>query len=71
MTTAEKLKAILTIDHNILVSSYYKSELIMLDDDQFEQLRKHMNISDYEMHESNSDTIIIGSTILKKQELCV
>jgi hypothetical protein len=67
MEKKEVLEQTLGMDYTKLVSSTInKSELFLLTNDEFEQLRKHMNISDYQMSENNYDTIIICNKIFKK-----
>jgi hypothetical protein len=66
MEKKEVLEQTLSMDYTKLVpSTIYKSELFLLTNDEFEQLRKHMNISDYQMSENNYDTIIICNRIFK------
>ncbi len=44
------------MDYTQLVpSTINKSELFLLTDNEFEQLRKYMNISDYQMSENDYD----------------
>jgi hypothetical protein len=67
MEKKEVLEQTLGMDYTKLVpSTINKSELFLLTNDEFEQLRKHMNISDYQMSENNYDTIIICNRIFKK-----
>jgi hypothetical protein len=67
MEKKEALEQTLSMDFTKLVpSTINKSELFLLTNDEFEQLRKHMNISDYQMSENNYDTIIICNKIFKK-----
>jgi hypothetical protein len=67
MEKKEALEQTLSMDYTKLVpSTINKSELFLLTNDEFEQLRKHMNISDYQMSENNYDTIIICNRIFKK-----
>jgi hypothetical protein len=67
MEKKEVLEQTLGMDFTKLVpSTINKSELFLLTNDEFEQLRNHMNISDYQMSENNYDTIIICNKIFKK-----
>jgi hypothetical protein len=67
MEKKEALEQTLSMDFTKLVpSTINKSELFLLTNDEFEQLRNHMNISDYQMSENNYDTIIICNKIFKK-----
>jgi hypothetical protein len=67
MEKKEVLEQTLSMDFTKLVpSTINKSELFLLTNDEFEQLRNHMNISDYQMSENNYDTIIICNKIFKK-----
>jgi hypothetical protein len=67
MEKKEALEQTLSMDFTTLVpSTINKSELFLLTNDEFEQLRNHMNISDYQMSENNYDTIIICNKIFKK-----
>jgi len=67
MEKKEALEQTLSMDFTKLVpSTINKSELFLLTNDEFEQLRNHMNISDYQMSENNYDTIIICNRIFKK-----
>lgn len=62
------LEEVLKMDYTELVpSKTLKSELILLTDDEFEKLRIHNKITDYEISENDYDTIIIGNKIFKKQ----
>jgi hypothetical protein len=68
MKKKEVLEQVLGMDFTKLVPSQtFKSELFLLTNDEFEQLRKHMNFSDLQMSENNYDTIIIGNRIFKKE----
>lgn len=67
MEKKEALEKALSMDYIKLVpSTTLKSELFLLTNDEFEQLRKHINISDYQMSENDYDTIIICNRIFKK-----
>jgi hypothetical protein len=67
MEKKEALEKTLSMDYTQLVpSTTLKSELFLLTNDEFEQLRKHINISDYQMSENDYDTIIICNRIFKK-----
>ncbi len=69
MNKEDQLKNILEIDFTKLTpSSFYKSELFLLSDDEFNQLRNHLCISDYQMSENNYDTINIGNKIFKNSK---
>ena len=60
MGKREVLEKTLSMDYTQLVpSTTLKSELFLLTNDEFEQLRKHINITDYQMSENDYDTIII------------
>jgi hypothetical protein len=63
----ENIEELLQIDNKQLVpSKIFKSELSLLSNEDFEKLRKHMGISDYQMSESDYDTIIIFNKIFKR-----
>lgn len=63
----ENIEELLKIDNTQLVpSKIFKSELSLLSNEDFEKLRKHMCISDYQMSESGYDTIIISNKIFKR-----
>lgn len=67
MEKKEALEKTLSMDYTQLVpSTTLKSELFLLTNDEFEKLRKHVNITDYQMSENNYDTIIICNRIFKK-----
>lgn len=67
MGKREVLEKTLSMDYTQLVpSTTLKSELFLLTNDEFEQLRKHINITDYQMGENDYDTIIICNIIFKK-----
>jgi hypothetical protein len=67
MEKKEALEQILSMDYTQLVpSKTFKSELFLLTNDEFEQLRKHINITDYQISENDYDTIIIWNRIFKK-----
>lgn len=67
MEKKEALEQTLGMDYTQLVpSKTLKSELFLLTNDEFEQLRKHINITDYQMSENDYDTIIICNRIFKK-----
>ena len=67
MGKREVLEKTLSMDYTQLVpSTTLKSELFLLTNDEFEQLRKHINITDYQMSENDYDTIIICNRIFKK-----
>ncbi len=67
MEKKEALEKTLGMDYTQLVpSTTMKSELFLLTNDEFEQLRKYINISDYQMSENDYDTIIICNRIFKK-----
>jgi hypothetical protein len=44
-----------------------KSELFLLTNEEFDKLRKHLEISDYQISENGYDTITIQNYIFKKQ----
>jgi hypothetical protein len=57
----------LGIDYTKLVpTSILKTKLYLMHINDFEELRKYMNISDYNMVENDWDTIIIGNRIYKR-----
>lgn len=67
MKNKEALEKVLNMDYTQLVpSTILKSELYFLTNDEFEELRKHMNITDYQMSENDYNTIIICNQIFKK-----
>ena len=67
MEKREALEKTLSMDYTQLVpSTTLKSELFLLTNDEFEQLRKHINITDYQISEDDYDTIIICNRIFKK-----
>ena len=67
MEKKEELEKTLSMDYTQLVpSTTLKSELFLLTNDEFEKLRKHINITDYQMSENDYDTIIICNRIFKK-----
>ena len=67
MEKKEALEKTLSMDYTQLVpSTTLKSELFLLTNDEFEKLRKHINITDYQMSENDYDTIIICNRIFKK-----
>jgi hypothetical protein len=68
MNKEEALEKVFKIDYTQLVpSTLFKSEIYFLTIEEFEQLRKHMEISDYQMSVNNYDTIIISNMIFKNQ----
>lgn len=67
--TTTKLQEVLSTDPMKLNNlSYYKSELLLISNDEFEQLRNHIKISDYTMHEFGIDTIVITNMIFKNSK---
>ena len=67
MENKEILNKILGYELNELApSSVYKSELFILSEDEFEILRKHMEVRDIDMAEQDYDTIKIWNIIFKK-----
>lgn len=67
MEKNEILEQTLKTDNSELIpATILKSELILITDDEFKQLIKHMQISDYQMSEYEYDTIIICNNIFKK-----
>jgi hypothetical protein len=68
MNKEEALEKVFKIDYTQLVpSTLFKSEIYFLTIEEFEQLRKHMEISDIQMSVNNYDTIIISNMIFKNQ----
>lgn len=66
MEKKEALEKTLGMDYTQLTpSTTMKSELFLLTNDEFDQLRKHIKISNYQMSENNYDTIIICNRIFK------
>ena len=62
----EALEQILGVDYTQLIpSTSMKSELFILRNDEFEKLRKHINITDYHMVANDYNTIIICNRIFK------
>lgn len=67
MEKKEALEQTLGMDYTQLIpSTSMKSELFLLTNDEFEKLRKHINITDYQIVENDYDTIIICNRIFKK-----
>jgi hypothetical protein len=70
METNDALKQILETPWEELPRrTTFKSELFLLQKNEFDNLRKHISISDLSIDENNWDTIIIGNKIFKKQKL--
>ena len=58
-------KILATDPFKLVPSTSFKGDIYFLSKTEFEQLRKHISISDYTMNENNYDTIIIGNMIFK------
>lgn len=64
----ELLNKVLSMDYTELVPSRtFKGELYILNDEEFDMLRKHIKINDLDLLENNYDTIIISNIIFKKE----
>ena len=62
------LEEVLKKDYMELVpSQMFKGDISVLSNDDFEKLRKHMNISDYSMSENEYNVIKIGNLLFIKQ----
>lgn len=62
------LEEVLKKDYMELVpSQMFKGDISVLNNDDFEKLRKHMNISDYSMSENEYNVIKIGNLLFIKQ----
>ena len=62
------LEEVLKKDYIELVpSQMFKGDISVLNNDDFEKLRKHMNISDYSMSENEYNVIKIGNLLFIKQ----